>query len=62
MDEKVKKEQIDYEVEESRPHVDEGCNSGSGNADAEKKNNNAVWAIIAITVIVVAAAVALIFI
>lgn len=56
-----KKNNIDYEVEDSKPVENLGGNTGSGNADAEK-NNNAVWAIIAITVIVVAAAVALIFI
>ena len=55
-----KEKEIDYEVEDSKPVESEG--SKGGNADAEKKNNNAVWAIVAITVITVAAAVALIFI
>ena len=57
----MKKEKvIDYEVEDSKPVESEG--SIGGNAEAEEDNNNAVWAIVAITVIALVLAIVLAFI
>ena len=60
MEEKVKND-IDYEVEDSKPAEDNGGNNSS-NSVAEKESNLAVWTIVAIVVIAVAVIAAVVLI